>query len=519
MYTGTSTPGPDFTPQINAAAMREELNKLSREDLALLEWRLKWRSQARPKQLPPDDPCHGMLATPDWVSWGIRSGRGFGKTRSAANWLGLAAADQAGSFNCVIAPTRDDVRYTCFEGETGLLAYLPDCLILDYNKSDLLIYLWNGSIIRGFGSERPDKLRGPQHHNVWGEEVAAWTNAKETWSNMKFGHRLGMLPRLCWTTTPKPVPIIKQLSKAADNKKHFMVLGSTDENRKNLPQSFYDEVAKYRGTKLGRQELEGELIDPEEDGIVTRSQWRLWPANKSLPHFITVIMSLDTAFTEKTYDKKTQEADPSGCEVWGLFEHDKKLNVMMIDAWDEYLGFPELVAKVRVEYKKRYGLIDKPLVGQPLIPSPHMEIRVADGTPINQILVEDKGSGISLRQTLSMENLLMEPYNPGRADKLARLHQVSPMFAHGRVWTVESSKRPGEPRAWADKAIGEICAFHGEGTTEHDEYVDCCTQALTYFMRLFIFTFVERTPEQIVEEKEKLALEEMNLHDSEHPYG
>lgn len=520
MLHAASNPGPLPPPDFDEVAVREGLLKLSAEDLAVLKFKLEWRKIARSKQLPPDDPVHGDAATNDWVSWGLRSGRGFGKTLTAAHWMGEMACDMPGSFNHVIAPTRDDVRYTCFEGQTGLLTILPEILIADYNKSDLIIYLWNGALIRGFGSERPDKLRGPQCHNVWCEEVSSWQNAKHTWSNMKFGHRLGKKPRLTWTTTPKPLPIIKQLSKAADGKKHFMVLGSTYENKANLSDSFYEEVAQYEGTKLGRQELYGELIDPEEDGIVQRSQWRLWPASEPLPRFLFVLMSLDTAYTEKTFDKKEQTSDPSACTVWGLFEQRNTLHVMLLDAWDDRLGLPELIKRVRTDGRKTYGRIDKPLVGGSLIPSPWIDDKsVLTGTPIGQILVEDKGSGISLRQMLAMENLLLEPYNPGRADKLSRLHSVTPMFAHGRVWTVESNKRPGEVRAWADKAISEICSYHGPGTTEHDDYVDTCSQALSFFMRRFIFSFVEKSPEQLAEERERLEQEEVNSLHTLHPYG
>lgn len=511
---------------MNAAAasfdpesLREELNSLTKEELAVLEWKLAWRNKARSKQLPPDDPVWGEKANPGWISWFLMSGRGFGKTLTAANWVGPNACDFPGTFTHVVAPTRDDVRYTCFEGETGIITLMPDCLISDYNKSDLIIYLWNGSIIRGFGSERPDKLRGPQCHFFWGEEVAAWSNAKMVWSMVKFGHRLGKKTRTVLTSTPKPVPLIKELVKAVDQKKHYLVRGSTDENKRNLAETFYEEIAKYRGTKLGRQEIEGELIDPEEDGIVQRSQWRLWPADKPLPVFLHVLMSLDTAFTEKTYDPKDQTADPSGAHVYGLFEYEKVFHVMLLDAWVDYLGFPELCQRVKDEMKKTYGKIDKPMFGSSLIPSRYSQAPIYTGTPISQLLVEDKGSGISLRQTLAMENIFMEPYNPGKADKLARLHAVTPMYAHNRVWTVESAKNPGQMRAWADRAVGVICSYHGKGTVEHDEDVDCNSQALNFYMRRFIFNFVKKSDEQVVEEKEKAANEEFERMHSEHPYG
>lgn len=94
------------------------------------------------------------------------------------------------------------------------------------------------------------------------------------------------------------------------------------------------------------------------------------------------------------------------------------------------------------------------------------------------LLIEDKGSGISLRQMLAREDILSYPYNPGRADKLQRLHLVSHLFASGYVWAVESEKKPGSPRTWADPLISQICSFHGEGSIKHDDFVDSVTQAL-----------------------------------------
>lgn len=468
----------------------ERLEKLPRSELQLLEWRLRWQKTARPKQLAPPG---------DWSNWGILAGRGFGKTLTGANWLGLEACNDPGSFNAVIAPTLDDVRYTCFEGQAGLLAHIPDEWIEDYNKSSLIIYLKNGAIIRGFGSERPERLRGPQHHRVWGDELAAWQNMKLTYDMMRFGLRLGTNPRFVWTTTPKPLPLVRTLCNEADGVKSLVIRGTTYENRENLAQSFFEEVAKYEGTKMGRQELQGELIDPEESGIVKRSQWKLWPAKKQLPRFVTVVMSLDTAYTEKTFDVKTHEPDPTACEVWGLFQMGKELHVMLLDAWDDYLAFPALVKRVREESRVTYGEADKPLIQKQLVPSPWIASDgVMLGKGIDVVLIEDKGSGISLRQTLSMENLLMEPYNPGRADKLARVHQVTPMFAHGRVWAVESEKRVGEFRSWADKVISQVCSYFGPGTVDNDDYVDAMSQALNYFMRRYIQVFTRPTEDDII---------------------
>lgn len=485
-----------------SALTRDQLEALSDDDLRMLEWRLNWRKQRREKQIPPPAP---------WSLWLSMAGRGFGKTMTGANWIAEAAVDDPGSFSGVIAPTLDDVRYTCFEGVTGILAYLPECLVADYNKSSLIIYLANGSLIRGFGSEKPERLRGPQHHRVWGDEVAAWQNARQTYDMMKFGLRLGKNPQFAVTTTPKPLPMIRELVKeceeelkaaTAEGRKptRYLVRGTTYENKENLAPTFFDDVRKYEGTRLGDQELLGLLIDPEEDGIVKRSEWRMWKCNAPLPRFIAIIMSLDTAYTEKTFDRKTHEPDPSACEVWGLFYVGKELHVMLLDAWDDYLGLPELIKRVRDESQVTYGEIDKPLLGGPLIPSRFSNPSVLTGKAIDVCVVEDKGSGISLRQMLGMENIFLEPYNPGRADKLARVHAVTPMFSHGRVWAVESEQRPGEFKSWAEKVISQVCSYHGPGTVDDDDYVDTLSQALNYFMRNYIQTFVKTNKDTLPEE-------------------
>lgn len=525
---------------IDVASLGQEteqaLGGLSTQELALLEWRMRWKSLGRAKQHPPEY---------EWDTWGLMTGRGFGKTLTGAHWEGISACMNPGTMGAVIAPTLDDVRYTNFEGPTGIITIAPPCLIIDYNKSDLIIYWWNGSITRGFGSEKPNRLRGPQHHRAWCDELGAWEYQEDTWDMMEFGLRLGELPRILWTTTPKPSPVVKRLVDAckADPSRNVLVVGSTDENRENLTRKFYERVARYRGTKIGRQELEGELIDPEESGIVLRSQFRLWPAKKPLPFFLHVVYSLDTAYTAKTFDPKKKEPDPSGYLVLGLFELRGLLNVMILDCGQGWWAFPELVLKVKEDMKITYGEVDRPVLQQSLIPSKWTGNPVSTGRGIDVLLIEDKGSGISLRQTLSMENIFMEPFNPGRADKLARLHAVTPMLAHGRVWLVESDKNPGKPKTWYEQDcmhdpnlpcneapegshypgfIPVVCTFHGEGTVAHDEYVDTLSQGLRYFMHKFIFTFVTGESEEerlAIQQEEERFQQEQAAYKWDNPYA
>lgn len=462
--------------------LRQQLDQLTEHELAIAYWKARWARQARPKQMPPD------AAHPDWKVFGICSGRGFGKTLAGANWIGLEAAQHPNSFNAIIAPTYQDARYTCFEGPTGLLAVIPPLLYKpeDYSRSVPSLTLWNGSVLRGFAGDSPDRLRGPQHHRVWAEELAAWAYPEEAWSNMVFGLRLGKLPRVMWTTTPRPTAFMRDRMVPAPGT--VIVTGSIHENAENLPEATLQEIEQYRGTKIWEQEALGRLIDPEEGGVVKRSQWNIWPGNKELPQFLCVVMSLDTAFTEDSIDKKTRDPDFTACSVWGVFEergpdivragnHVKAQairHVMLLDCWQDRLGFPDLVSRVRIESQAKYGQAE-----QEAHPYIHLPKRPPKGgRGIDMILIEDKGSGISLRQALAREGLLCHAYNPGRADKLARLHLVSPLFAFARVWAVESDRWPGKPKMWADPLITQVCSYSGEGSISHDDLLDSTTAAL-----------------------------------------
>lgn len=472
-------------------------------------WKARWVRQARPKQLPPD------AIDPNWKVFGICSGRGFGKTLAGANWIGLEAAQHPNSFNAIIAPTYQDARYTCFEGPTGLLAVIPPILYKpeDYSRSVPSLTLWNGAVLRGFAGDSPDRLRGPQHHRVWAEELAAWQYPEDAWSNMVFGLRLGARPRVMWTTTPRPTAFMRERMAPAPGT--VIVTGAIHENSANLPDSMLQEIEQYRGTRIWEQEALGRLIDPEEGGIVKRSQWNVWPVAKPLPQFLSIVMSLDTAFTENTVDRKTRDTDFTACSVWGVFEetgpdvvragnHVKgnvTRHVMLLDAWQDKLGFPDLVSRVKDESQAKYGQAEE--LAQPYV---HLSKKPTDraGRGIDMILIEEKGSGISLRQSLSREGLLCHAYNPGRADKLARLHLISPLFAFGRVWVVESDRYAGRPKLWADPLITQVCSYSGEGSIAHDDLLDSTTAALRVLKDMWIPAFTppaRRNEDDVVRRK------------------
>jgi hypothetical protein len=489
---------------------KDVLGQFTQEELLFLRWRMMWRAMARQKQLPPKE-----FDSFEKTIWVARSGRGWGKTLVGSNWLGMEAAAFQSQYY-VVAPTKDDVRYVCFEGPTGLYSVIPPRLIVASNLALPSITLWNGSVIRGFAGDTPERLRGPQAAAGWLDEIASWLYPQEAWDNIMFGLRLGPHPRLLVTGTPKPSPFIREL---VASKEVVNVVGSTYENKKNLPKLFFQSVAKYEGTKVGRQELHGEVLDPEEEGFVKRSEWRVWPHDKPLPKFQFIILSLDTAFTEKTFDKKKQTRDPTACSVWGLFERPirfrsgkKKIenHVLLLDAWEDWLTLPALIKKVKKARRIRYGSSPHEPVMRPKI-LPIGERPGPQGKKIDLILIEEKGSGISLRQALEVEEIFTEGYNPRRADKLSRLHYVSPLWAHGRVWAVESEKRKGEFKQWAEPLISQVCTYTGPGSVKHDDLLDTTTQAIRKIMDEFIGPLtVEEDEESRIAREAREEMAEIN---------
>jgi len=466
--------------------IQTNLAHLEISDLELLAWRLKWKATARPEQVTPPG---------DWTVWLILAGRGFGKTRTGAEDIADYAVKNPGVRCGVIAPTSADIRGVCFEGESGIINTLPPSLIENYNKSIAEITLTNGSSIRGFSAEEPSRLRGPQFHRVWCDELAAWQYVDETWDMMRFGLRLGDHPQVVVTTTPRPIELVRQLVKDAEKKstKVHITRGSTYDNAANLAKSFLEQITQYEGTQLGRQEIHAEVIDPEETGIIKRSWLKLWSKDKPLPGLEYIVMSLDTAFTEKTTDRKNHDPDPTACSVWGVFRHEKKPAFILLDCWQDHLGLPGLIERVKKEYTVRYGDDDmKPMI-KPLVGPKQSYLT---GRSPDLLIIEDKGSGISLRQMLAREDILSYPYNPGRADKLSRLHAVSHLFAHGFVWVVESDKRPGNPRSWADPLITQLCSFTGEGSIKHDDFVDSTTQALRLLADRNVLSVTKPAPDR-----------------------
>jgi phage terminase large subunit-like protein len=217
-----------------------------------------WQFWARDKQ---------RLPTADFFVWLILAGRGFGKTRTGAETVRLWAKDNA--YVNLIGATADDARDIMIEGESGILAICPDGERPDYVASKRQLKWPNGSISLIFTADEPERLRGKQHYKVWADELGSW-RYPEAWEQAMLGLRLGEKPQAIVTTTPRPTKLLIDL---INDKRNVVTVGTTYENRANLAGGFFDYViSKYEGTRLGRQELNAELLTDLPGALWKREQ-------------------------------------------------------------------------------------------------------------------------------------------------------------------------------------------------------------------------------------------------------
>ena len=237
------------------------------------------------------------------------AGRGFGNTRLGAEWLAAKAVRNDGVRCAIVARTFSDTRNVCVEGVSGILSILREYdAVKDWNKSNGILTLKNGSIIQTFSADTPDSLRGPQFHYAWTDELAAW-QYDDTWNQLQFGLRLGDHTQTVITTTPRPTKLIKDLVKREST---VVTRGSTFDNAENLSQSALLEMQeRYAGTRLGQQELFGAILDDNPGALWSRGLLETARV-KEAPTLTRVVVGIDPAVTSG------DESDSTGIVVAGM---------------------------------------------------------------------------------------------------------------------------------------------------------------------------------------------------------
>ena len=238
----------------------------------------------------------------------LMAGRGFGKTRSGAEYVNEKVKAGKARRVALIGPTAADVRDVMVEGESGILACSPLKFRPDYEPSKRRLTWPNGAIATLYSAEEPDRLRGPQHDLIWADEPAAWKYS-ETWDMAMFGLRLGEDPRVVATTTPRPTPLIKDLVKDPTT---TITRGSTYENQENLAPAFLEKIVKkYEGTRLGRQELNAEILDDNPGALWQRDVIENLRVNTA-PQLTRIVVGVDPAVSGG------EEADETGIITAGI---------------------------------------------------------------------------------------------------------------------------------------------------------------------------------------------------------
>jgi len=243
-------------------------------------------------------------------------------------------------------------------------------------------------------------------------------------------------------------------------------------------------VAKLKKL-LGEYGTAGQLQQqpaPEGGGILKTAHFQLWLNKWPLPVFDKIVQSYDGAYD----DDATSKNDPCACTVWGLFNERGKRGAMLLDAWDEHLGYPAFRKKVLADWKVVYG-----------------KTKERRGKKADTILVENKSSGISILQDLRASNIPAVTYNPGHASKVQRAHNIAPVHELDVIYIPESAKEPGMFVTWARPFVEQIGKFPN---AEHDDYVDTYTQGMHYLRDegWFELDFVEvEQPEELDYRKRK----------------
>ncbi|WP_245882686.1 DNA-packaging protein [Yoonia sediminilitoris] len=319
------------------------LAKLTPTELAALPYLFEF--WAMPHQLPP---------LGDWRSWVVMGGRGAGKTRAGSEWVRAmvegVTADKHGAARRValVGETLDQAREVMVFGESGLLAVCPPDQLPVWRASRRMLEWPNGAIAQTFSAFDPESLRGPQFDAAWADELAKWPRGRDAWDMLQFSLRLGDDPRACVTTTPRRVGVLRDL---LDLDTTVVTHAPTTANRANLAKSFLLEVqSRYGGTSLGRQELEGVLLEDAENALWLSGQMAACQ-RAEIPKLSRVVVAVDPPGKSKT------NSDDCGIIVAGVDMTGDvgEWTAYVLEDATVHAAKPSIWARAAIEAMKRHG--------------------------------------------------------------------------------------------------------------------------------------------------------------------
>ena len=280
------TPARPFTPSGLLSLPPEQQQRFlsSLTEIEAEAFQYDWSFWGRTEQQPPPG---------EWRTWLVMAGRGFGKTRTGVEWVRAQVETGRAKRIALVGPTSADVRDVIVEGESGILACSSPSFRPLYEPSKRRLTWPNGAIATTYSADEPERLRGPQHDAAYCDEPASWRRP-DAFDMLMFCLRLGNDPRVVVTGTPKPVKLIRDLLKAPTT---IVTRGRSSDNRANLAPAFFEQiVAKYEGTRLGRQELDGELLEDNPDALWQRGQIELLRVVKA-PALTRIVVAIDPAIS------------------------------------------------------------------------------------------------------------------------------------------------------------------------------------------------------------------------------
>ena len=415
-----------------ADALPELLDQTER-DAVLTNWPL-W---ARASQLPPEG---------DWRVWLIMAGRGFGKTRAGAEWVRMVAESNHAARIALVASSLHEARSVMVEGESGVMAISPPHLRPRHEPSLRRIVWPVGAQALLYSAAEAEALRGPQHSHAWCDEIAKWDDnqgqARRCWDNLMLGLRLGQAPRIVATTTPRAVPLVRRLmAQLGEDGDVVLTRGSTMENEAHLPHRFIADVTReFGGTVLGRQELDGELIDDLPGALWTRGQLETCREAGTVPAMTRIVVGVDPP--------ASADGDACGIIVCGLGDD----------------GIARVLADASVEK-----------------PSPERWARAvaeaARAWSADRVVAEANQGGAMVEAVLRAANATL-PLRLvyARSGKSARAEPVAALYEAGRV------RHAGFFARLEDELCGLLPGGTYQGPGRSPDRADACVWALSELM-------------------------------------